>query len=284
MPNLGRISYILLSGLARILPHRLAYLIGETLGVLGFLLLTKRRRNLYGNLRVALGNPSERTLRATGFGVMLNFGRGIVETLLVPHLDDAYLARHVQVTDKADLRSLAGKRRGIVLATAHLGSWELGGFTLARMGYKITTVAGIQFMPALSPSVKAIKAQYGITVTSAQGGMLRLFRALRRGEIVALHIDGDQYMGGLEATFFGRRTVMPRGPAALAMRTGAALVPAFAVRSSRSQIHIYIEDPIPTQGEDEVGVTRRLLAVVEDFIRRNPGQWSMFRTIWERDR
>ena len=280
MGKLADIGNFLLSGLARVLPRRLSYLLGETLGVVSFLLFPQRRRNLAANLRAVTGGGPGRMPTGLVLAATVNFARSVVETLLIPYMDDAYVARHVAVTDRAGLPSLAGAGRGVILVTAHLGSWEMGGFALARMGHRLTTVAGTQFSPSLSPLAKAMKARYGIAVVSAQRGTLTLFRALRRGEAVALHIDGDQFLGGLETTFFGRPTVMPRGPAALALRTGAALVPAFAIRTSRDRIHIYVEEPIPGDGEDEADLTRRLLAVVEAYIKRHPEQWCMFRPFW----
>jgi lauroyl/myristoyl acyltransferase len=281
MRSPGSISYHLISGLAGLLPRRVTYSIGETLGALSFLLLATRRRNLYLNLGVVLGDPGRRVLRRTGFQVAINLARSIVETLLVSRMNDEYATRHIRIIDKADLKSLRASGRGVLLVTAHLGGWELGGLALARMGYKITTVAGVQLIPALSPAVRAMKAHYGIKVVSADRGSLGLLRALSRGEMVALHIDGDQYLGGLETTFFGKRTMMPRGPAALALRTGAALVPAFAVRTSRRSIDVYIEEPIPTDGENEASLTARAIAVVEAYVRRYPDQWCIFRPLWE---
>jgi KDO2-lipid IV(A) lauroyltransferase len=281
MKNPGPIRYRLISGLAGLLPRRMTYSIGETLGVLSFLLLPGRRRNLYLNLGVVLGDPGSPALRRTGLRATVNLARSIVEALLVSRMDEEYAARHVRIIDKAGLKSILAGGRGVVLVTAHLGGWELGGFALARMGYKITTVAGVQLSPALSPVVRAMKARFGIRVVSADGGSLAIMRALRRGEVVALHIDGDQYLGGLETTFFGKRTMMPRGPAALALRTGAALVPAFAVRTSRRNIDVCVEEPIPTDGEDEAGLTARALAVVEAYVRRYPEQWCIFRPLWE---
>jgi len=281
MRNPEQIGYLLLSRLARFLPRRICYLLGETFGTMCFLLCPRRRRNFYANLRVVTAGSGESPSVRLGLAVMVNFARSVVDMFLIPYMDDRYLARHVAVIDKAGLRAIADEGKGIVLVTAHLGSWELGGFALARMGYSMTTVAGIQFSPSLSPMVKAMKARYGIAVTSAQGGALTMFRALRRGEVVALHIDGDQYLGGLETTFFGRRAAMPRGPAALALRTGAALVPVFALRTSRDRITIHVEEPISTADGSEATVTRSLMAVVEGFISQHPDQWCMFRPIWE---
>jgi lauroyl/myristoyl acyltransferase len=279
MSSLARIGCFLVSALARSLPRRVSYLIGETAGGACFLLCPARRRRLLSNLRVVTGPQGGRVKTRLAFAVMINFARSVVDTFLVPYMDSAYLARHVRMTDRAGLASLAGRGKGIILVTAHLGSWEMGGFALARKGYKITTVAGVQFSWSLSPIVKALKAGYGIAVTSPAGS-LAILRALKRGEVVALHLDGDQYSRGIETAFFGQPAAMPRGPAALALRTGAALVPAFAVRTSRDSIHIFIEDAVPTLGQDEAGLTQRLAAVVEDVVRRHPDQWCMFRPIW----
>jgi phosphatidylinositol dimannoside acyltransferase len=280
MKNRGQIGYSLLSALARVLPRRICYLIGETLGAAHFLLAPARRRNLYANLEVVCGQPLGRRRFRLGLEVMVNFARGAVDTFLIPHMDEAYLSSHVAMVDKADLPSLLAAGRGVIVATVHLGSWELAGLVLARMGCSITTVAGVQFSPSLSPSVKAMKARYGITVKSAEAGGLAMFRALARGEVVGLHIDGDQYLGGLKTTFFGRPTVMPRGPAALALKTGAPLVPLFALRTSRDAIEVHLEPPVPADSGSEAEVTRRLLAVAENYIRQNPEQWCMFRPIW----
>lgn len=276
-----QIGYWLLSGLARFLRPRISYLIGETLGAASFLLAADRRRKLYANLRVVNDRPRGRMPLRLGLAVMVNFARSVVDTFLIPYMDDRYLAEHVTLIDRAGLGAIAARGKGIILVTAHLGSWELGGFALARMGYAITTVAGTQFSASLSPMVKAMKARYGIAVTSAGAGALAMFRALRRGEVVALHLDGDQYLGGIATTFFGRPAVMPRGPAALALRTGAALLPAFALRTSRDRIAIHVEPAIPTAGRTEADLTRSLVAVVEQLIRQYPDQWCMFRPIWE---
>lgn len=281
MKTSAGILYALLSGLARILPVSVSYLLGETLAVLCFLLCTRRRRNLTANLRVVLGASRAADADRTGLRVMMNFGRSIVETFMIPHFARGRKTFQVDIAGRDRLESLAAGGRGIVLVTAHLGSWELGGAILARLGYRITTVAGIQFSEGLSPFIKAMKEECGISVVAADGGTLRLFRALKRGEVVALHIDGDQYLGGVEAQFFGRTAVLPRGPAALALRTGAAVVPVFAIRAARGRIKVLIAEAIEPEGENESSLTRKIASSVESHIRPNLDQWCMFRPLWE---
>ncbi len=273
--------YSFLSGLAGVLPYPVSYLLGETLGMGYFLLSGKRRRVLRQNLSVVLGTPVVRNLDATGRKVMLNFGRGVVETFMLPYLRPADLSRMVSIEGKDRLDSALQSGRGVVLATAHLGSWELAGAALAAMGYHITTVAGVQFSPSLSPLIRQMKERLGITVVSMDTGALRIARTLRHGGVVALHIDGDQFAEGVSVKYFGGDVTLPRGPAALALKTGAVLLPAFAIRTSRRHITIMIEDDVSTAAGGERDTTQRIVTVVERYVRRYPDQWCMFRPFWE---
>jgi KDO2-lipid IV(A) lauroyltransferase len=212
---------------------------------------------------------------------MLNFGRGVAETFMLPHLGPYELSRMVDIRGKDRLDSALSAGRGVVFATAHLGSWELAGAALAAMGYPITTVAGVQFSPSLSPMVKQMKERLGITVVSMDTGALTIARTLHKGGVVALHVDGDQFTDGIEVKYFGRDVFLPRGPAALALKTGAALLPAFAVRTSRRHITIMIEDDVMTASDNELDATQRVAGVVERYVRRYPDQWCMFRHFWE---
>ena len=283
MNAFSRIGYGVLSTFARILPRSISYLISETLAVICFLLCTGRRRNLTRNLRIVLGDSKLPGLNRVGFKVMLNFARSVTEVFMIPHLSKEDLLSNVSIEGRERLDAAVATGRGVILVTAHLGSWELGGAALAALGYRITTVAGTQFTRGLSPHIKAMKQARGISVVSARGGTLRIARTLNRGGIVALHIDGDQYLGGITADLFGRKTVLPRGPAGLAVRTAAAIVPAFAIRTARGKITVYIEEEIPIDGRDEESLTRRIATVVEDYIRRYADQWCMFRLIWENE-
>jgi KDO2-lipid IV(A) lauroyltransferase len=277
------ISHRSLSLLARLLPPGVAFLIGETFAGAFYLLSPARRGVIRRNLTVALG--SERTdLWRMGFRLMLSFGRGVAETLMLPRLSPEDLAHMIEVSGKERIDSVLESGRGLILVTAHIGSWEMGGAALAAMGYSMTTVAGIQFTPTLSPYIRRTKQHLGIDVVSYRSGARRIVQALSKGGIAALHMDGDQFVGGVETEFFGRRTRLPAGPAALAVRTGAAILPAFAIRTGKSRIRVFIEEEVFTGDKDEAAITRRIVAVVEDYIRRYPDQWCVFRPIWGTDR
>jgi lauroyl/myristoyl acyltransferase len=117
----------LFSGLARLLPRSLSYLIGETLGAACFLLCKSRRRNLISNLEVVLGDARDRSIRRLGLRVMINFGRPAVEAFLIPHMSNQEIKRTVEIIDKERIDRILVSRSGLIVVTAHLGSWELGG-------------------------------------------------------------------------------------------------------------------------------------------------------------
>jgi len=281
MKSLSTIVYGCLSFLARMLPTGVAYLIGETLSIVTFPLLRSRKRNLESNLKVVLaheGTPHARSQTTRlALAVAVNFGRAVVDAFMVPYLDSK--AIRIEVKGKEHLESALRAGRGVILVTAHLGTWELGGAVLAAMGYRFTTVAGTQFAPWLSPHIKTLKQAIGIEVV-AHTSALRIMRVLKTGGLVVLHIDGDRYLGGLKVSFFGRPATVPRGPAALALRVGAKLLCGFAVRKSRCEIAIEISREIPVIG-NETEVTQRIIDVVETNIRKHKNQWCMFRAIWE---
>ena len=111
MGSLTGIGRFLVSMLARSLPRRVSYLIGETAGCACFLLRPARRRKLCSNLRVVTRPPDGRVPARLAMAVMVNFARSVVDTFLAPHMDNRYLARHVRITDRPGLASLAGRGR-----------------------------------------------------------------------------------------------------------------------------------------------------------------------------
>ena len=96
----SNIGYLLVSTLAKILPRRLTYLLGETLALVCFLLCAGRRRNLLRNLKVVLPRHNWLHLRRVALGIMLNFGRSVAETFMIPHLSQEEIDSKVSIVGK----------------------------------------------------------------------------------------------------------------------------------------------------------------------------------------
>lgn len=188
-----------------------------------------------------------------------------------------------------DFRAAMAAGNGVILALPHVGSWEWGGAWLALQGYPMTAVAELLEPPELYDWFVRERERMGLTILplgpSAGGALLR---TLRDGGLVGLLCDRDVAGGGVEVEFFGERTTLPAGPATLALRTGAALMPA-AVYSGPGPDHTGVILPAvdtSRQGplrEDVARVTRDMAEGLEQLIRRAPEQWHLFQPNWPTD-
>lgn len=117
------------------------------------------------------------------------------------------------------------------------------------------------------------------------GPLLGLVRALRRGQAVAVAADRDITGSGIVVDFFDAPARLPDGHVQLALRTGAELLPMFALRHADSSPVVQVEPPLELERtgnfEQDVQVNvQKVVARMEDWIRRYPEQWPMFYPIW----
>jgi KDO2-lipid IV(A) lauroyltransferase len=178
---------------------------------------------------------------------------------------------------------------GVIMALPHVGSWEWGGAWLALNGYPMTAVAEPLDSPELYDWFVSQRERMGLTIVQLgpeAGGVL--LRTLRGGGLVGLLCDRDIVGNGVEVEFFGERTTLPGGPATLALRTGAALIPT-AVYSGPGRHHTgVLLPPVPVERHgtlraDVTRVTQDLAHALESLIRRAPEQWHLFQPNWPSD-
>lgn len=176
--------------------------------------------------------------------------------------------------------------RGAIVALPHLGGWEWGGAWLARQGHPMTAVAEVLQPPALYEWFVAQRAAMGIHVLPLGSGSTgELVRVLRHGGLVGLVSDRDLTGAGVPVQFFGEATTLPAGPATLAIRTGAALLPTAVYLGPGPMHHAVIEAPVEHQRTgslraDVARMTQDLAGSFEGLIRRAPDQWYSFQPMW----
>jgi lauroyl/myristoyl acyltransferase len=188
------------------------------------------------------------------------------------------------------LREAVRSGRGVVLALPHVGSWEWGGAWLALEDMAMTAVVERLEPPQLFEWFLGQRADMGLTaVPLGEGSGAVVLRALRRGAVVGLVCDRDLVGKGVDVDFFGEKTTLPGGAATLALRTGAALIPA-AVYAGPGKWHTaVVGEPLDTTRSAslraDVGrLTQELATVFEGFIRRRPEQWHLYQANWPSDR
>lgn len=222
--------------------------------------------------------------------VFANYARYWREGARLPALPGAVIDDRMTVERGFQhLEQAMATRRGAIVALPHLGGWEWGGAWLARQGYPMTAVAEVLKPAALYEWFVAQRAAMGIRILPlGPGASGELVRILGQGGLVGLVADRDLTGGGVPVEFFGERTTLPGGPATLALRTGAALLPT-AVYLGPGPMHIAVIDS-PVEAErtgrlrtDVIRVTQALAGAFEGLIRRAPDQWYSFQPMWPSD-
>ena len=179
--------------------------------------------------------------------------------------------------------------RGVIMALPHVGSWEWGGAWLALKGYPMVSVAEPLEPPELYDYMVRVREQMGLEIVELGGGTgAALLKLLREGRLVGLLCDRDILGNGIEVEFFGERTTFPSGPAALALRSGAVLLPTVVYSGPGRDHSSVIRPPLDTSRttslrKDVQRVTQALAYELESFVRRAPEQWHLFQPNWPSD-
>lgn len=251
----------------------------------------RRRRAVLENLATigAAGHPllqrgedRDRAARA----IFVSHVRFVLEFLSQARAFASGGAGAIRFSGMETLYEATSLGRGAVLVAPHVGNWEWGALAIARLGFKVHAVTGVQMHPLLSPAVRALKERQGIEVHTPADGFLPLVRALRRGGLVLLLADGDVHSRSLAVPFFGRQVAFPVGPALLARRSGAPIVHAHAHRAAEGPIEVTI-DGVETADrslgldQDVRRLTERIAAVSEKTIALHVTQWCIFRAIFD---
>ena len=185
--------------------------------------------------------------------------------------------------DRARLAYAQGK--GVLFVTGHFGFWELHAMVHALQIAPIGLLARALDNPYLNELLEGIRQRTGNTVIYRRSTIRRVMRALGSGQGVAVLID--QHIMSRDAIyvdFFERPAATTSAVAALALRTGAPVVPVFALPLPNGRIRVIYEHPVePPRGESEDAVrefTQRCTDVLEMYVRRHPDLWLWMHRRW----
>jgi Kdo2-lipid IVA lauroyltransferase/acyltransferase len=278
--------------LIALLPIGLALRIGEAAGRLVYRLAWRQRRLALSHLAMALPERSEAERRRIAGAAFAHFGRAAVEFAAIRCFDDG-LERYVVLDPASEqlFRQAKAQGRGLVVATGHMGNWELLARRLARAGGEPVVVARRSWDARLDRFVADIRASGGVITLWREdpGSARQLLRALREGKGLGVLIDQDTKVQGVFAPFFGRPAFTPRAAADLALRSGAPLLVAWSRRMGSKPTDGYALElePIPidpSASDREAEVLRATAACtvrLEEAIRSNPGEWVWMHERWK---
>jgi phosphatidylinositol dimannoside acyltransferase len=237
--------------------------------------------------RVTGSTDTEVIERATA-AVFANYARYWYEMFRLGPRSGAELQASFGVRGGEHLDAALAEGRGVILALPHLGNWDVAGAWLAGRGVPVTVVAETVEPAELFQWFAAARQAVGMEVVAlGDGAVPALVRALRDGHGVCLLADRDLTGDGIEVDLFGERTRLPGGPAVLAFRTGAPLLPVgtYAVDGRHCA---WFDAPLDVERrgrlrDDVEHVTQELAHRFERFIRAAPEQWLMMQPNWPSD-
>jgi phosphatidylinositol dimannoside acyltransferase len=219
-----------------------------------------------------------------------SYARYWLEMFRLPHeaRGDLEAAFDVEGYEHVEAGLAAG--HGVILALPHLGGWEYAGAWVAKVkGLRLVAVVEPVEPPELFDWFVRVRAAMGMEIVALGPDAAKVsLRALRDNGVLALVCDRDLRGDGVEVEFFGEKTTMPGGPATLALRTGAVIVPVAVYFRPQGGHHAVVRPPLDTtrQGsvrDDVVRITQAIANEFESLISAQPQQWHLLQPNWPSD-
>jgi len=262
------------------MPMRSARNLGRAVGRLACHLDRLHRRIALDNLAHAFPSRTPAERAAIARGMFEHFGAVLFELLKFGTLSPVQMQRLVDVEGEERLNQAYQHGRGVLLFTGHFGYWEVQGLM-----HPISVLARPLDNPFLHQRLERIRTRTGNSVIYRQGAIRRVLRELAGNHGVAMLIDQHLHTpDAVYVDFFGRPAATTNALAALALRTGAPVIPAFALPISGGRYRLIYEhavDPPRADTPDAIrDFTQRCTDVLEMYVRRHPELWLWMHRRW----
>jgi Kdo2-lipid IVA lauroyltransferase/acyltransferase len=258
-------------------------LLGRTLGGMVYR-LGIRRSVVMDHLRRAFPDRDERWVRRTAKASYAHLGREAAMMLRLLDAGPDVIRRITRVDGLDEVRAALAQGHGVVVATGHLGNWEIGGSALAVRGVPIDAVAQRQANPLFEELLQRGRERLGMRVIERSRASREALRSLRAGRLVAFVADQDGRGSGVFVPFMGRPASTHRGPALMALRTGAPMFFGVALRTMGGY-HVRLRPVEADRGGSTEEAVQRMTAaftaVLEEEVRRMPGQYFWQHKRWK---
>jgi KDO2-lipid IV(A) lauroyltransferase len=285
---LHRLEYVAVAGViavVRRLPVRAALAVGTLVGRAFHAFDRSHRRLAITNLRAAFPLRSEQECREIAREMFSHFGRLLVVLLKFSGMRPQEMLACVEFSGEERVVQAHAEGRGVLLFTGHFGYWEINALVHALAIRPMAVLARPLDNPLLHDLLESVRRKTGNSVIYRRGAIRRVLRALGNNEAIAVLID--QHIATADAVyvdFFNRPAATTSALAALAMRTGAPVIPVFALPLPGGRFRMVYEHPIePPRGEGDEAIrefTQRCTDVLEMYVRRYPELWLWMHRRW----
>jgi len=281
-----------LSGLVRLLariPFPVSQSLGRGMGGLFACIPLKRPRvaveNLLASFGPALSRPeAERLYRR----LMGHFGAMLFELPHIFTMTERSLSRYVTFDHPERMEQALAKGKGCFILTAHFGNWELmSAAACLRYAPNAAVVARPMDFPPVERLFIDLRTRFGTEVIPKDHGMRRIIRVLRENRPIGILLDQNvDWYAGVFVPFMGRPACTNKGLALMALKTGAPVVPIYALRQPDGRYRVVFEEEVrlSVTGDKTRDVeenTRIFTEIIESWVSRHPEQWFWFHRRWK---
>lgn len=269
------------------IPRLIAYGLGGLLGLLACRILKRHRRTALENLERAFGESLTRSERERLVRRLFkNLGVMFFEFNRMAWLKREEVDRFVEFKGLEKIEKALQKGKGVILLTAHYGNWELLHAALGHKGYTLELVVRRLDSKLFEKFVRWVRTRSGINIVYKVKAMLPLVRRLNSNAVAMILADQNTVREeGFFVDFFGVPASTNKGPALLARKTGAPVLPVFIVRDgTRHMVEVWDEIELADTGDkdrDAQENTAAFTKAVEKAIRLHPDQWFWVHRRWK---
>ena len=274
--------------LARV-PLRISEPVAKAGFLAGYYLWPAKRRIIKRNAAHVLGLPPDhRDVAGLARGIYGTYSRFTIELMRLPGLPPDEPAR--LMTREGELherfmdlwRSCRAEGRGIIAVSGHIGSIEVFAGAYAREGIPTYGLADDSAFPELFHLLNASRARWGVTIIPWKK-LREIFRVMRQPACLGMVVDWGYRPEDLPVRLFGAWTTLPAGPATLAARTRAVILPVVARREADGRYTPFMYEPIEVADTSPAELARATQAIadaLQDMVADAPDQWYTFKPMW----
>lgn len=277
----------------KFMPRRLEMGLGYLLGLFIYYVLRRRRSVVRKNLLLAFeqelarGDMNMKDINRIEIDNYIHIGRFLLEILHIPFDAKRFSEKNVNVYGLGNIEKAHKKKKGVFILTAHIGYWEIMSITgslLNKNIYVLTKYLRIKFLDNIW--VKSRKS-YGVKLIKETNSAKDVLKAVKENNIVGYVLDQFTVTGlAVKTKFFNKTAWTSKSLALFAMKTGAAVVPAYTYRNPDGtfDFHIYPELDFVKEETKEKTIqtnTQIYTNTIEEFIRQEPEQWLWMHKRWK---
>jgi KDO2-lipid IV(A) lauroyltransferase len=243
------------------------------------------------NLAIAFGTDKTAEERCQiARATFRNLGQHLVDFSHARRLTLQRFTTMCHVEGLEHVEALLERGRGLLIISAHFGSWELAPAVALCLHTPLHVIVRPLDSPALQRLAEIYRQCCGYHAIAKRAALAECLKVLRRGEIVAVLMDQSSLRHeSIQVEFFGTSAYTSKGPTLLALRTGCPVVSGFLMRASQGHHRLVFSQEIPVRRtgdlqQDIVENTRVFTQVIESYVRRYPDHWFWLHRRWKQRR